>query len=330
MPARESYCTRTQPFRGALLVLLASLTTHVASLRLDPHLGASALAGQAASNAQITSNCRAFNANLVCTDCIRDYYVANGICVRVPEGSQIADCAFYASNVTCAKCDDGYYLDQNKTKCIRVSTNVTCQSYLNETACYTCPNGYFLSGNQCQLVPNCAQSDGYNCTVCAAGFYMESKNKCSAVTNGTAIANCDSATSGGICSRCASGFVASMDQKQCIAGSVIDNQIDPRCTDQRLINGTRCAICRQGYLVDGYGRCNKINDFENCLIHHESEPAKCRVCMSGYSMKSLTFTCELNANASNPNSALKDPLNSAAIGKFLGLALSVALAAHLG
>lgn len=311
---------------GVQALLLALLTAQVTSLGLDSAKSRRLAAASGSGDSQITSFCKVYSSNLACTSCIRDYYLQNNVCVAVPSANRIEGCNVYSSNATCASCDNGRYLASNNSVCQAASSGANCLAYLNNTACLSCPNGFALANFACTPVANCAQSNGTACTACSTGYYLNANATCQQLVNGTTIANCFAYLADGSCARCASGFVADTSGRACISGASIDNQIDPLCLNQRVQDGTVCSLCRQGYnLVNG--RCELILNSESCLVFDPDNTSNCLVCMSGYSMLTLTGACTINAPS---NTGIVDPVGSASLVNFANVLLLVALGVQFG
>jgi len=300
---RHHYMLRNSPWsiQTLLLVLLVSQAT---SLSIGSAQGRR-LSGRSNIGAnQITSFCKVYSTALACTSCIRNYFLQNGTCVLVPQANLISGCNVYASNNTCAVCDNGHFLAANNTLCQSANGTSNCLSYLNQTACLSCPAGHALANFTCTAIPNCSQSNGTVCTLCMSGFYLNSTNVCQQLANFTAIANCVSYTSKGSCGRCALGYALDLNGLSCLSAAFLDNQTDPLCIDQRVQDGSICSVCRQGYsLVNG--QCVFQQNSEICLLFDPAQSSTCLVCMSGYSKLGLNANCTANI-VRNPG--LVDPV----------------------
>jgi hypothetical protein len=271
------------------------------------------------------ANCKAYNANLACVSCLRDFYLNGQVCTAVSASSLISNCNVYANGTACASCDDGYYLSINQAQCLQGSQNATCRAYINATACASCPNGYRLANAQCTLVSNCQASNGVNCTQCAANYTLNSDNLCQ-LTSTSGIDNCALVNSTGSCVKCQQGAIFDYQMKSCVSAVQVDSQIDPNCIDQRLSNGTMCSLCRQGYKLNSASRCDLVMGQETCLIHDPDNANTCRVCMSGYYMTVARGSCTPNPVG---YSGQVDPA-SAAVLKLFNLVLLVVLGTQLG
>jgi hypothetical protein len=326
MVSQQSHYKLPRTPLGVQALLLALLTAQVTSLGVDSAKSRRLSAASGSGDSQITSFCKVYSSNLVCTSCIRDYYLQNNVCVAVPSANRINGCNVYSSNTTCAICDNGRFLSATNTVCQAASAGTNCLAYLNNTACLSCPPGFSLANFVCTPIPNCAQSDGTTCTACNVGYYLTSNATCQQLTSGTSIANCFAYLADGSCARCAAGYVADTNGRACISGALIDNQIDPRCVDQRIQDGTVCSLCRQGYnLVNG--RCELVLNSESCLVFDPDRASTCLVCMSGYSMLTLTGACSANS-VTNPG--IVDPVGSAFLSNFANVLLLVALSVQFG
>lgn len=245
--------------------------------------------------------------------------------MAVPLASLISGCNVYSSVSTCAVCDNGSYLSASNTVCQTASGVANCLAYLNNTACLSCPTGFALSNSACTLVPNCAQSNGTVCTACAAGFYLNANATCQQLTTGTSIPNCTAYLANGTCAQCAQGFIANVTGAACLAGSLLDNQVDPNCLDQRVQSGSICSLCRQGYSLVS-GQCVLVSTSESCLVFDPTTTTNCLVCMSGYSMLTLTGGCQANSVQAT---GIVNPVAGAALLTVAKVLLLVVWGAHL-
>lgn len=326
MASTHPHYTQSRTSLGVAIILLTLLTSQVTALGFTTANTRKLSGTNGQGHAQVTSFCRVYSTSLTCLSCIRDYYLSNNVCVPVAQASRIEGCNVYRTITTCAECDNGRFLSVNNTSCQLATGNLNCLRYINNTACASCPQGFALNAVTltCSAIPNCAQSNGTTCTACVAGFYLNVAGACAQLSNGTTIANCSAYLANGSCGRCGQGFIAGLNGTSCISGAIIDNQIDPFCVDQRLQDGTVCSLCRQGYTLRS-GRCELVLNSESCLVFDPDTTNNCLICMSGYSMLSLTGGCSLNA-LTNPG--IVDPVGSAAIFNFANVALLVVLGTH--
>ncbi len=129
-----------------------------------------------------------------CTACSPEYILSGGTCVCTTAGGG-ADCQI-CSLTKCNLCKIGYFLDSKTGNCVT-----------------SCPNGYynevFNDLRSCQLCSslynNCKFCTASACTICDAGYYVNTRtgfcfpcglNFCSTCTNGTPVS----------CSLCLPGY----------------------------------------------------------------------------------------------------------------------------
>lgn len=127
-----------------------------------------------------------FNCNL----CVSDYYPLDFVCTAVQVS--INFCQVYESGTTCAKCNPGYILTQDKKSCTRSLTLLSkfdkqCSIMVMtlNPVCNKCMPGYFFQGTTC--IPcqtstgcySCSGDDSTKCLLCAPGYYQSSNGTCS-------------------------------------------------------------------------------------------------------------------------------------------------------
>ena len=190
---------------------------------------------------QTVNLCKIYNANFACQFCIRDHYLANGLCNSISYSSLISGCNIYANATTCYQCDNGLFLSNNSQVCVVTRTVNGCLAYSNQTACAVCQSGYVLSNGICTFLQNCVSvSNAGTCRTCTTGYYSNSAGICAQVS--LPIANCQIYSSNSACRQCNFGFALSSDFSTCFSGSQVSRQVDSNCASLSLNNGQQCAI----------------------------------------------------------------------------------------
>ncbi len=148
--------------------------------------------------------------NGICTQCNENYFLTekNNLCTIV---EHCIDSDFYEN---CKECEDGFYYDKCKLKCLESNLN---EKYLNCKAtdkycsfCEECKSNYYLSNVEHLCYVNteeekfhhCAESneDGTACGFCESGYYLGNEDNICSLTE-----NC-AKSEGEICVECQEGF----------------------------------------------------------------------------------------------------------------------------
>ena len=127
----------------------------------------------------MNENCKAYNADGLCSACFKGYDLVNGACVSSPRNNaQPADlgCARWDwDNQVCLECSKGWTANSDK-KCTPV--NDQCSSWNTKGSCLSCFPGYIVSGTTCtQSNPLCksVNSNGA-CLSCYTGYVLFNNN----------------------------------------------------------------------------------------------------------------------------------------------------------
>ncbi len=226
---------------------------------------------------QNPENCSWYNVNEgKCGGCNSGYYVENGNCKQNPEG-----CSWYnATTGKCTGCTSGYILingecslELDRDKC-----QDNCTSCGINGKCAKCVEGYGLDENN-----NCKKCSNKNCSDCNTNYricnqcqypgYGKNENgecvKC-------AIDGCNFCTANyKSCTQCKTGLGIknSEGNKECIACA------DSNCSDCGGSNYTSCRTCKTGFrLVNGSCQACAIENCSNCT----SDVNICSSCQTGY------------------------------------------------
>jgi len=210
-----------------------------------------------------------------CTSCANGLELINSACVSCPinciscNNGQCATCVTgYQPNTNgicvlncqllCATCQDN--LPTVCTSCYSGSTlnGSNCQMDLScnaNSTCTDCGQGlnYILVGTTCVMCPaitNCLQCSSSNtstCSICSAGYYVDTSNGCTICSN-----ICISCISSSICTGCAQGYTLTQGQTQglCL-------QCASPCATC-LGSSTFCQTCITNYTKIGW-KCQSNN-----------------------------------------------------------------------
>lgn len=167
-------------------------------------------------------------------------------------------------NPICAFCDDGFFMDKEKT-CRSCSPNCTNCIGPDLNQCRHVANGFFYDSSTNVISPckdsacaTCNAADA--CVSCKEGFF---------VANRTAEAN---ATDSVTCQTCG------------IDNCLYCGQKDDQVKDATYLT---CTLCKAGFGVVS-GKCEKCPD--NCLYCHE-ESKECTFCETGFYLQKASNTC---------------------------------------
>lgn len=207
------------------------------------------------------------------------------------------DCRFCESDKQCLVCTknclSGEFLDAKNCTCsnCKISNCDKC----NNDSCAKCNSGYYLEDNICKICPIGYICDGQNKTLCPAGTYQneEGKNQCKdceagyKCSGGSDHSQCEagyySLKKASKCLECQAGFYSGVLASSCIPcnkGTYNNIKGSSTCTECPLGNfclgedhistcsnktpnctlcdpkdGT-CSTCKQGYYLDSFKSCS--------------------------------------------------------------------------
>ena len=214
-----------------------------------------------------------------CEKCFNGYVLSNDSLKCYIE---IPNCKTYENlseeNLVCNTCEDEYYYDQQKKKCV-AGNILKCKKYQkNENICLTCENGYFYNGicekhvemKKCDIYD---QNERNKCNKCInSSLLFNQKNTC---IQKTLLKNCivyNDSSLNSICELCLTGFVVN-------SNGICEEFEDVNCKKK----ATDCIECKEDYLFHvPTKKC--ISSFyylkQNCEIYEkESESVfTCKTC----------------------------------------------------
>ena len=77
---------------------------------------------------------------LLCTN--NSHPNSRGDCEKNSEENSINNCKLYFDVKRCAQCNDNYYLSNNSTQCLEISTQINNCEIFEERGCKICQSGY--------------------------------------------------------------------------------------------------------------------------------------------------------------------------------------------
>ena len=187
-----------------------------------------------------TQNCLKFDNNSEkCSNCIEKYILSEtqDSCFPI-----ITNCSNYdyftssSTSITCKKCQNTFYLSEDRKTCIKGSLK-NCLQYEKNDVCLNCDTNYYLTNTKiCIKHPVIYDCDVYN---------------------NNQVNDCDT------CSKHSVRFKI----KNYCSERVIDN-----C---ETYNGHECGFCKDGYNRIGYDICEVLETGSNCLKAIEGACVKC-------------------------------------------------------
>ena len=252
------------------------------------------------------NNCRTCSSENICTSCLDNYYLVENICIPCPFNckTQINNClcedcndGFYLSNNNCLNCDqnclkcadsaynclscnEGYYLNSDKS-CVRCpelckscssenicdlcqdhyftfegicyECNINCKTTENDNCkCESCGDGYYLLNHQCLECDNncktCSENKN-NCISCNEGFYLTDTNTCE-----ECIAPCKTCSNANICTSCIDYYFSLSDN--CLECNV-------NCKETENDN-CKCNDCEEGFYLLNHQCLECDNNCKTC------------------------------------------------------------------
>ena len=209
----------------------------------------------------------------------------------------------------CSKCEDGYYLTDNKT-CSSYPDEIilNCLIYISEKKCQACLENYYFKSGTCTAIlgtdeiSNCSKydntADSPYCLTCSSDYYVSS-GTCTARTNTTDenMPNClEKTLNQDTCNKCIEGFQLTGDKLSCLPFVDKCKEYWPSSVGQKL----RCKTCESSYYLKENTVSEAINssptqclpgELENCKEFKNNEPRKCETCENQYVLNDAGDEC---------------------------------------
>ena len=222
-----------------------------------------------------TIGCSEYDSSGKCISVYSLYYkLENDIVTQIsPANCYLAD---VATN-TCNLCMGTYHKDNNGV--CQPNNLPNCLQYELNGDCLKCENLYYIFQEKCKKISasKCIYSDGKlePCTLCQPGHYVN-QNDCTFVRNPSGNCKGNSLTSISSCSDCFSGYVSVIIPR-------ITLKLPNGCTSVE-VNGN-CLQVKEGWEVsagkrrpiqDKDSKCIKLKPIQSDLIDADTKCAKCR------------------------------------------------------
>lgn len=215
---------------------------------------------------QLPLYCLAGN-NGVCTSCIQNYQLYQGICVFI-----ITNCASWnLQSLQCSGCISGYYLSiSNNSYVCNLLPRFCLQADLYGN-CINCLQGYIIYNYQCVDSASILNCRAYNlntmqCVQCLPGYTLNSSFRC-------VPQNCAQVNNQGNCAQCLPNFM--------MVGNICLIAIT-NCAQYNNMTGL-CIQCLQGYNLSSDGLSCSLTDLY-CLNY--GPQGVCLTCINGYYLRS--------------------------------------------
>lgn len=120
-----------------------------------------------------------------CLDCFLGFYPDDsGICKVVTDA--IDHCRYYISNGFCRNCDEGFYVNFDRTLCLpNPEFDRNCIEFAYDSECSLCSFGHYFKDGDCVACSNmppgcgyCDPLDNAKCLMCKVGYTMVSDTEC--------------------------------------------------------------------------------------------------------------------------------------------------------
>jgi hypothetical protein len=178
----------------------------------------------------------------------------------------------------CLKCQTGYIFDSTTEACKEVVKKVdNCKDYDSNANCKICDTDFYLKDGDCAAVlaenkkKNCAvyNSDGTQCTVCSAGFYLNgSPATCVSIPK---VDNCIAYTQNK-CSQCDPGYIIDENYKLTLK---MDNNFFQQIVKAKILGSGSTAFLYESKI----NNCKKTT-VKNCAQFESFK--KCSTCSEGF------------------------------------------------
>lgn len=229
-------------------------------------------------------NCESYDVNVVpsqsslrCFKCQNQYFLAQNKCIA--RQVTTVNCKAYSMvNDFCIECENGFYLS-NEKECINYPRGIYgCIDYKDENTCTNCDKHMYLTGTTCNAVvtriTNCAYyKDDKTCSRCEFNFFLKD-NTC---VKAKAL-NCSTYSRIDRCATCAPGFGL----QQVPETGVVDCLFIPHlnCRRSEHIYPFNCIECDTLFFNE-HGICLAVEQsISNCDLYNS--PTSCIRCQEGF------------------------------------------------
>lgn len=179
--------------------------------------------------------------------------------------SEVSNCIEYTdsdkntSDLVCKKCKEGMYYNNSLVRC-ETGTISNCEAFKDTSnECVKCINQYYLKSNQCLKHSDLFSCMDYNaeisktCDSCGGSSYKFVRFNGCALAD-TEIDNCDKFATTTTCGTC------NLDYFTNNVGSCEKITAVPNCRKVKLLDPTKCEICKEDYFIKD-GLCELPQDY---------------------------------------------------------------------
>ena len=210
----------------------------------------------------------------ICLVCQDNYFLGlDKICINIEH-------CIYSNYGECTECENNYYYNKRGKNCKIAEGKFENCKYGNENdKCERCKDDFYLSRKDYLCYSNSAEGPFYKCaytdskeevcTQCIDDYYLGYwDDKC------TTIEGCDRSENENKCLECDEYYALNMKDNRCYPNDEINDESQKYYFNCNRTNaeGTKCAICMEGYVLNNDGLCI---DNENCAY---KEGGKCKKC----------------------------------------------------
>ena len=201
----------------------------------------------------------------ICKKCDQDYYLIQNKCVAVPEDKLVDGCTFYDMSLDCVECEEDKALVEDLTQ-----DKFVCTEKAGEQELLNCSHAIYSSGG------------GYECQSCDKNAArLKFINKCVFDEDSDEL-NCLEKDTLDQCIRCKRGYYLNLEDFTCIGGH--DNNCEIYASSHEevdLSDPPVCLKCSSGYyLFNNVCYQNLGTPSDGCIRKDAND--NCLLCDSGY------------------------------------------------
>ncbi|EDR25918.1 protein serine/threonine kinase, putative [Entamoeba dispar SAW760] len=226
-----------------------------------------------------------------CTTCINNCYPENGICKECSTlDSNCQSCS--AKSGVCLKCQIGFNLASDQTKCVKCENNIGCE-ICDPTSekCGACKDRYYLDPSS-HLCGSCSS----HCMKCVSSSKCISCEDSYILYQGSCVQKeCDTTTTENIDITCGENCNSLItDKPKC---SHINTPAETCDKSKQRLNDEECILCKDGYLLNSnscielsnYVQCNREVCFTKEGFYQDVSSKEIKSCLNEFEVGSTSF-----------------------------------------